>query len=368
MKITVLSHNLSSNGSMRAHRLAMAARHFADVTLMGPMEKKGLWPALPSETWIKTVEEKRFPRFFLSLLDLVDAADGDVLIAVKPHLASFGAGLLAAERRQAPLILDIDDLDTAFAPRADWATHPSMADLSRPSSALYVSLLTRAAPAASAVTVASTALRKKFGGTLLPHGSLTEIFDPAKIDRAVARQEFGFNGPTVLFAGTPRGHKGLKPLAKAVSKISDARLAVLCRPEDLAEAQWNRYALLRIPMIPYTRMPALLAAADIVAIPQLDTEVSHYQMPMKTYDCMAMAKPIVASGISDLPALLGECGRLVPPGDLDSLAAAISDLLRNPAEAKAMGDRARARCLNDYSIVQISNILRNVISGVMERK
>ena len=29
------------------------------------------WPALPAEAWIKTVEEKRFPRFFLSLLELV---------------------------------------------------------------------------------------------------------------------------------------------------------------------------------------------------------------------------------------------------------------------------------------------------------
>ena len=49
MKVTILSHNLSSNSAMRAHRLAMAARHFAEVKLIGPAEGKGLWPALPSQ-------------------------------------------------------------------------------------------------------------------------------------------------------------------------------------------------------------------------------------------------------------------------------------------------------------------------------
>src|SRR2546425_11579151 len=117
MKITILSHNLSSNASMRAHRLAVAARHFAEVTLIGPMESTGAWPALPSESWIKAVEEKRFPRFFLSLLQLVEAGEGDLLIAAKPHLASFGAALLAGEHRRVPVVLDIDDLDIAVPPR-----------------------------------------------------------------------------------------------------------------------------------------------------------------------------------------------------------------------------------------------------------
>jgi len=366
MKITILSHNLSSNASMRAHRLAVAARHFADVTLIGPMEKKGAWPALPSEPWIKAVEEKRFPRFFLSLLQLVEAADGNVLIAAKPHLASFGVALLAAEQRSVPVLLDIDDLDIAFTPREQWSEKPAVTDIHRPSSAIYLSLLTRAAPAASAITVSSTALQKKFGGTLLPHGSLTELFNPDKIARQRARQEFGFTKPTVLFAGTPRWHKGLKPLAKAVTKVPGAELAVLCRPEDLAEAQWDRFPLLRLPLVSYNTMPRLLAAADVVAIPQLDTEVSRHQMPMKLYDAMAMAKPIVASAISDLPSLLDGCGRVVAPGDVDKLAEAIAELLQDSKEAKILGQRARSRCLENFSMRNVSAILEQVISRALK--
>ena len=65
----------SDEGFMRAHRLAVAARNFAEVTLLGPTEPTGAWPALPTEPWIKTVEEKRFPKFFSSFVQLVEAAE-----------------------------------------------------------------------------------------------------------------------------------------------------------------------------------------------------------------------------------------------------------------------------------------------------
>ena len=66
MKITVLSHNLTSNAVMRAHRLARAAQSFAGVRLIGPVERRGLWPALPPEPWIASVRKKRFPKFFVT--------------------------------------------------------------------------------------------------------------------------------------------------------------------------------------------------------------------------------------------------------------------------------------------------------------
>src|SRR5215211_6652615 len=220
MKITVLSHNLSSNSAMRAHRVATAARHFSDVTLLGPVEAKGFWPALPKEPWIKTVAERRFPTFYRSFVELVRAAEGHVLIACTPMLASYGVALVRAEQQgNVPVILDLDDLDVAFTPRELWPDNPSMADLRRPASAIYTALLTKAAPAAAAITAASSSLRHKFGGELLPHGSLTQLFDPERIDRTAARAHFKFEDRTVLFAGTPRHHKGLRTLAKAVSKL-----------------------------------------------------------------------------------------------------------------------------------------------------
>src|SRR5215467_432405 len=114
MKIAILSHNLTSNAAMRAHRLGLAARHFADVTVLGPAKHRGTWAALPQEPWIKPFEIKNVPKFYQTALEIITASDGDVIIAVKPYLASYGVGLLAAECRKVPLLLDLDDLDAAL--------------------------------------------------------------------------------------------------------------------------------------------------------------------------------------------------------------------------------------------------------------
>lgn len=307
------------------------------------------------------------PKFYSSMLELVDLAEGDVLIACKPHLASFGVALMAGELKGRPVVLDLDDLDIAFMPRADWAKHPVMADLKRHGSAVFVSLLTKATGAAAAITTSSTALQQRFGGTLVPQGCLTELFDPAAVDRDRARQELGFTGPTVLFAGTPRWHKGLKLLARAVGRVPGAQLAVVCRATDLGEAYWRTRPLIRLPMVPYPEMPRLLAAADVIAIPQLDTEASRHQMPIKVFDAMAMGKPIVASAISDLPTVLQGCGELVPPGVTKPLTKAIKHFLEQPAEAEALGRRARERCLRDYSMPRMGEILRSVVAGVLNQ-
>lgn len=350
---------------MRAHRLAQAVSRFARVTLVGPAARAGPWAALPRDIPIVSVKKRRFPDFFPRFAELVEKADGDVLLAAKPHLASFGVALVAGEMRNVPVILDVDDLEIALAPRSSWGADPLTTDLSRPGSILYVSLLTRAAGAAAAVTASSSALARRFGGIVVPHGVDTALFDPSRIDREEARRAFGFSGPTVLFAGTPRRHKGLKELALAMARVPNARLAVACRPTDLAGPGWVSLPFQRLPLLPYTELPALLAAADIVAIPQLDSEEAAYQMPMKVYDAMAAGKPIVASAVSDLPIALEGCGRLTPPGDVQALAEAITELLRNPEGSQEMGRRARERCLAVYTLAESSRLLEEVVRRVL---
>jgi glycosyltransferase involved in cell wall biosynthesis len=260
-------------------------------------------------------------------------------------------------------VLDLDDLEQALAPRSKWQAHPSMADLRRPGSAVYTSLLLRASGAAAGVTVASSALQNRFGGVLVPHGADTELFDPAHIDREAARQTFGFEGPTVVFAGTPRGHKGVRELAEAVGLVPRARLAVLARATDLAGPEWKRLDPVKLPLLPYEQLPCLLAAADVVAIPQLDTDAARHQMPMKVFDAMAMGRPIVATAVSDLPEVLDGCGTLVPPGEVEPLAQAIRELLDDPAEAAALGERARRRCIERYALPRIGDRLREAITA-----
>jgi glycosyltransferase involved in cell wall biosynthesis len=362
MKIAILSHNLTSNAAMRAHRLGLAARHFAEVTVLGPKKHRGAWGALPEESWIKAVESKNLPKFFKTAIELILESDADLIIAVKPYLASFGVALLAGECRNIPVILDIDDLDAKLSPKPAQSLEQALQELKDPASTIYLRILSKATTAAASITVASTRLQARFGGTLVPHGCPVEQVDPEKVDRELARKRFGFSGPVVVFPGTRRTHKGLKPLAKAVARIPGARLAVLCREEDFTQPEWQEFPLIRIPVIPYSSLPTFLAAADVVAIPQLDSEAASHQMPMKVYDAMAMARPIVASNVSDLPFVLEGCARLVPPGDVSSLSEAIYHLLKHPVEAEALGRKARARCLENYSMRHVAVALAKAVS------
>lgn len=361
MRIAILSHNLSSNAAMRAHRLGLAARHFAEVTMLGPVKHRGAWGALPQEDWIKPVESKNLPKFYKTALDLILALNADAIIAVKPFLASYGVALVAGECRRIPVVLDIDDLDVELAPKTELSLAETIQSLRDPASTVYLRILSKAMTAASGITVASTRLQARFGGTLIPHGCPVERLDPAVVDRVRARERFGFSGPVVVFPGTLRTHKGLKPLAKAVARIPGASLAVLCRPDDFSQSEWTEFPLIRIPVLPYASLPELLAATDVVAIPQLDTEAASHQMPMKVYDAMAMAKPIVASAVSDLPAVLEGCGRLVPPADVGSLAKAIRELLQSPSEAQELGWRARERCLKNFTMQHVADALAGAV-------
>jgi len=66
--------------------------------------------------------------------------------------------------------------------------------------------------------------------------------------------------------------------------------------------------------------------------------------------------------------VLEGCGRLVPPGDVDRLAGAISDILNDPEEARALGQRARARCLEHYSMQRVGERLLDVANRVLRGK
>ena len=78
-----------------------------------------------------------------------------------------------------------------------------------------------------------------------------------------------------------------------------------------------------------------------------------------------MAKPIIASAISDLPEILDGCGRTVPPGDATAMRAAIEAFIFDqPDEALRLGARARLRCCERYSKAQTEEALLQLIQDL----
>ena len=84
-----------------------------------------------------------------------------------------------------------------------------------------------------------------------------------------------------------------------------------------------------------------LAASDVVVHPSLK-EI----FPNAVGEAMACGRPVVAADAGGTGELLGRdgiTGVLVPPGDADALAAAVRELLADPARRHRLGEAARRR-------------------------
>ncbi|HJL73326.1 MAG TPA: glycosyltransferase, partial [Nitrospinaceae bacterium] len=98
--------------------------------------------------------------------------------------------------------------------------------------------------------------------------------------------------------------------------------------------------------------------------PQRKTSDSIGQMPAKIYDAMAMAKPIVATCVSDIPEVLGDSGYLVDPGEPSQLASAIQYILSHPDEAHGKALAARERCRQMYDMKNLESGLQELVAQV----
>jgi glycosyltransferase involved in cell wall biosynthesis len=206
---------------------------------------------------------------------------------------------------------------------------------------------------ADALTAGSRFLERRFGGTLIPHVRDTEAWDPARYDREAARAALGAGRRrVVMFLGTPRGHKGVDDLEAACATLGDDVMLAIVGANLAGEAarRWAGAPSVKVfGEIPFDDVPRWLIGADVVAVPQRATADTVGQVPAKIFDAMALARPVVSTRVSMIPEILDGCGVVVAPGDVRALAGALRRVLDDPAEAAALGRKARERCEADYS-------------------
>ena len=90
----------------------------------------------------------------------------------------------------------------------------------------------------------------------------------------------------------------------------------------------------------------LLAASDIYA------SSSHREgLPVALLEAMMAGLPIVGTSVGDIPKVVTpEIGIIVPPHEPACLADALSDLVSAPEKARVMGNAARVRAMQEYSL------------------
>ncbi|HYN21250.1 MAG TPA: glycosyltransferase family 4 protein, partial [Thermoanaerobaculia bacterium] len=148
----------------------------------------------------------------------------------------------------------------------------------------------------------------------------------------------------LLFVGRLRIRKGLEILLEALRQVRErfpeVRLVIAGDGE-------HRKVLEKLALGPSVRflgrcdagqVRGLLQSAVALVVPSI-----YEGMPLVVLEAMESSVPVVASRVSGIPEVVadGETGWLVPPEDPGSLAAALSEVLANPEEARRRGDAGR---------------------------
>lgn len=162
--------------------------------------------------------------------------------------------------------------------------------------------------------------------------------------RAEARAAFGLPEDAFMvgYMGrlqTLNMEKGVGDVIQAIARQPERPLHLLLvgGPEDMAAAYGQEWAALDLPPdrfhalghLPAADVPRALAAFDVNTMPFPWTEhFAYYASPIKLFEYMASGRAIVATDLPSTAEIVrdGETALLVPPSDVDALAAALGRL------------------------------------------
>jgi glycosyltransferase involved in cell wall biosynthesis len=196
-----------------------------------------------------------------------------------------------------------------------------------------------------AYTEADLAPFAEGGPVLLYVGRFTEVKRVPLLVRAHAQARFARRAPLVLLGGFPGEWEGEHPL-QAMRETGDP---------DVFLAGWHGHE----------DLPDGLNAADLLVLPSV-----HEQFGAVIVEAMACGLPAVAVDAHGPAEIVeaGETGWLVPPDDLDALAAALTEAVDDDAERRRRGAAAYEAARGRYSWPALARGLARVYEEVAERR
>jgi glycosyltransferase involved in cell wall biosynthesis len=171
---------------------------------------------------------------------------------------------------------------------------------------------------------------------VIPHGVLDNL------TAHKPEPPFPKTGPVVLFFGLIRPYKGLDVLLEAWRRANpEAELWVVGMPRMDTSFIHGPNVRTALRFVSRAELAGAFEAADLVVLPYREIDQSGV-----LFTALAFGKPLLLSAVGGFPEIEG--AELVPPGDPDALAQALTALLSDEARLARMATASRAAAQGTY--------------------
>lgn len=208
----------------------------------------------------------------------------------------------------------------------------------------------------------------------------TKLFQPA--DSKKLRDSLGLAGKkVVVYVGAASAWHGIEVLVRSARHLGDDyRLLIIGQSspdiEALARETGVSDRLTFTGFVEHKKVPEYISAADVGVAPYDPAGMKEmerygfYFSPIKLFEYMACAKPVVATDIDIVRDIVGtaKCGLLVHPGNSEELAQAIRGIAESPDRGSAMGEAGRKACLDRYTWDAVGSSIARVLKELSAKR
>jgi len=214
----------------------------------------------------------------------------------------------------------------------------------------------------------SRLLRIREDISLIPDGVNGSLFNPnrySKQDTEKLKRKYKIqrDEKVVFYIGRLERWAGVEIVLQCAKKLKNSKIKFLLIGEGSLKIKEQLSNVVFTGKISHELIPEYLAAADLVLVPMYQDTLGHSASPLKLFEAMAMAKPIIASdtrGIRDV--LRNNVEGILLPQNEDVWSETIASVLENPTKLSELGCNARKRVETEFDWNFLANKLIKLLS------